>query len=47
MSFVSVRIEAAVMRYADKMQHWLVETSGGRAECASHAIFFIFGLNAC
>jgi len=33
------------MRCADKMQHWLAETLAGRAECVSHAIFFIFWLN--
>jgi len=43
---LSVRIEAAVMRCADKIQHWLAETLAGRAECVSHAIFFIFWLNA-
>jgi len=34
------------MRCADKMQHWLAETLAGRAECDSHAKFFIFWLNA-
>jgi len=43
---VNVRIEAGVMRCADKMQHWLAETLVGRVECVSHAIFFIFWLNA-
>jgi len=41
-NFVSVRIEAAVIRRGDEMQHWLLETLGGTAECAAHAIFFTF-----
>jgi len=28
------------------MQHWLADTLAGRVECVSHAIFFIFWLNA-
>jgi len=46
-NFVSVRIEAAVIRRGDEMQHWLLETLGGRAECVAHAIFFTFWQNAC
>ena len=48
---VSVRIEAAVMRCADNIQHYLAETLAGRAKWFSYAIFSYSGrmrlLTAC